>query len=59
MSLESETVNMFISLIGLGPEIDYASEGQQQCKLQTRPLAQMAPPPEQTYNCLTEIKIWS
>jgi hypothetical protein len=50
---------MVTSPKGLGPEKDYAGEGQQHIyERQTRPLVREGAPHQQTRNCLTEIKIW-
>jgi hypothetical protein len=44
---------------GLGPEKDYAGEGQQHIKRQTRPLVRDWAPQKQDRNCQRIINIWS
>jgi hypothetical protein len=57
-SLESETVNMVASPMGLGAETDCAGEGQQHLST-TDPSSRQRELHQQTRNCLTVIKIWS
>jgi hypothetical protein len=50
---------MVTSAKGLRPEKDYASDGQQHIKRQTRPLVREDAPEKQYRNCQRVINIWS
>jgi hypothetical protein len=50
---------MATSAKGLRPEKDYAGEGQQHIKRQTRPLVREGAPEKQDHNCQSVINIWS